>query len=181
MGLINNDVYVAQNGVQKAGTYISFAYETLYLNQMNNGGFNPNGIKASENYSIRANYRIYWDKAARDAGMSFIDLKSVSTTVPYDMLQSNMYECLYEVLKTIYPNHNNIVSSTGPTGVSGPSGASGASGSSGDSGASGPSGDSGASGDSGPSGDSGTSGTSGASGASGDSGASGASGASEHS
>ena len=98
MGLTNNDNYVCSNGVQKTGTYISFANETLYLRQ----AFNGQSTQAT--YTMNANYRVFWDEAARDKNMSFIDLKSVSVNVSKDMLGSNMYECLYEELEKIYPN-----------------------------------------------------------------------------
>jgi hypothetical protein len=98
MGLTNNDNYVCSNGVQKTGTYISFANETLYLRQ----AFNGQSTQAT--YTMNANYRVFWDEASRDKNMSFIDLKSVSVNVSKDMLGSNMYECLYEELKKIYPN-----------------------------------------------------------------------------
>jgi len=97
MGLINLDNYVCSNGVQKTNTYISFANETLYLRQ-------AAAVDGTMTYTVSANYRIFWDEAARDNGLSFIDLKSIVTTIPQDMLTSNMYGCLYEELKKIYPN-----------------------------------------------------------------------------
>ena len=96
MGLINLDNYVCSNGVQKTNTYISFANETLYLRQA--------AVVGTMTYTVSANYRIFWDEAARDNGLSFIDLKSIVTTIPQDMLTSNMYGCLYDELKKIYPN-----------------------------------------------------------------------------
>ena len=101
MGIINNDVYECSNGVQKAGTYISFATETIYLVQNYSGMNTPS---AERNYSARANYRIFWDQAAREAGKSFIDLKSVNVTLTGDQLDSNIYQIMYEELKKIYPN-----------------------------------------------------------------------------
>ena len=97
MGLINLDNYVCSNGVQKTNTYISFANETLYLRQ-------AAAVDGTMTYTVSANYRIFWDEAARNNGLSFIDLKSIVTTIPQDMLTSNMYACLYEELKKIYPN-----------------------------------------------------------------------------
>ena len=97
MGLINLDNYVCSNGVQKTNTYISFANETLYLRQ-------AAAVDGMMTYTVSANYRIFWDEAARDNGLSFIDLKSIVTTIPQDMLTSNMYGCLYNELKKIYPN-----------------------------------------------------------------------------
>ena len=97
MGLINLDNYVCSNGVQKTDTYISFANETLYIRQ-------ASAVDGTMTYTVSANYRIFWDEAARNSGLSFIDLKSIMTTIPQDKLPSNMYACLYEELKKIYPN-----------------------------------------------------------------------------
>ena len=101
MGIINNDVYECSNGVQKVGTYISFATETIYLVQNYSGMNTPS---AERNYSARANYRIFWDQAAREAGKSFIDLKSVNVVLTAQQLNSNIYQVLYEELKKVYPN-----------------------------------------------------------------------------
>jgi hypothetical protein len=100
MGIINNDNYVCSNGVEKVGTYISFATETIYVVQ--NYAAIPNG--STNEYSVRANYRVFWDKDCREAGKSFIDLKSVSTVVTAEQLNNNVYTILYEELKKIYPN-----------------------------------------------------------------------------
>jgi hypothetical protein len=103
MGLINNDTYTASNGVEKAGTYIAFSNETLYVSQASSMG--AAGESPSEPmYAIRANYRIFWDKAARDAGKNFLDLQSVSTVVSLSQLSNNPYTILYDVLKGKYPN-----------------------------------------------------------------------------
>jgi hypothetical protein len=55
-------------------------------------------------YAVNANYRIFWDKAARDAGKSFMELRSVSAEVPESALTTNLYEVLYNELKKQYPN-----------------------------------------------------------------------------
>jgi hypothetical protein len=55
-------------------------------------------------YQVNANYRIFWDKAARDAGKSFMDLRSVSAQVPESQLSGNLYGMLYEELKKQFPN-----------------------------------------------------------------------------
>ena len=108
MGIINNDVYVCSNGVQKTGTYISFATETIYVVQNYGGMAMPmpgqGSVSTSSGYNVRANYRIFWDQECREAGKSFIDLKSVSTTLTSSQLDSNIYAVLYEELKKIYPN-----------------------------------------------------------------------------
>lgn len=109
MGIINNDVYECSNGVQKAGTYISFATETIYLVQNSSGMSVPMPDQtvpssSDRNYSVRANYRVFWDQASREAGKSFIDLKSVNVVLTVDQLNSNIYQILYEELKKVYPN-----------------------------------------------------------------------------
>jgi hypothetical protein len=109
MGIINNDVYECSNGVQKAGTYISFATETIYLVQNYPGMLAPMPDQSffpspDRNYSARANYRIYWDQAAREAGKSFIDLKSVNVVITEEQLDSNIYQLMYNELKKIYTN-----------------------------------------------------------------------------
>jgi len=92
MGLINHDVFESSNGVQKADSYMSFNNETLYLR------------KANGAYSVHANYRIFWDKAARDAGKSFLELRNVSAQVSEADLANNLYGVLYAELKKQYPN-----------------------------------------------------------------------------
>ena len=101
MGLINNDVYSCANGVQKAGTYISFGTETIYLCQ---NSTDPSIPAADRKYNVRANYRIYWDKDCRNANKPFLDLQSVSTQLTAAQLETNLYGALYDALKSTYPN-----------------------------------------------------------------------------
>ena len=101
MGLINNDVYSCANGVQKAGTYISFGTETVYLCQASS---DPSIAAADRKYNVRANYRVYWDKGCRNANKPFLDLQSVSTQLTAAQLETNLYGALYEALKVVYPN-----------------------------------------------------------------------------
>lgn len=101
MGLINNDVYSCANGVQKAGTYISFGTETIYLCQNSS---DPSVAAADRKYNVRANYRIYWDKDCRGANKPFLDLQSVSTQLTAAQLETNLYGALYDALKVTYPN-----------------------------------------------------------------------------
>jgi hypothetical protein len=103
MGIINNDVYVCSNGVEKTGTYISFAMETIYVVQ-NYSGMTAMPDRPNAAYSVRANYRVFWDQDCREAGKSFIDLKSILTTLTSEQLNTNIYSILYEQLKTVYPN-----------------------------------------------------------------------------
>ena len=117
MGLINNDVFEASNGVQKTGTYISFNNETLYLRKASvfqpavvvpapssSGSSSVEPNTQPKQYSVNANYRIFWDKAARDAGKSFMELRSVSALVSESDLTSNLYAVLYAELKKQYLN-----------------------------------------------------------------------------
>jgi hypothetical protein len=103
MGLTNNNNYICSNGIQKTGAYISFANETVYIRQA------FNGQSTQPTYTLNANYRVFWDEAARSANMSYIDLKSVSVSITQDMLNNNMYKCLYDELKKIYPNTTDIL------------------------------------------------------------------------
>ncbi len=93
MGLLNNDSYVCSNGVTKTGVYISFNNETIYLCQ-----------DASGSYQVRGNYRVFWDKYARDSGKSFMELKSVGVVISASELTGNLYAILYAKLKEQYPN-----------------------------------------------------------------------------
>ena len=115
MGIINNDTYECSNGVQKAGTYISFATETIYLVQNYPDMFGQTAPSSTDrSYNVRANYRIFWDQAAREAGKSFIDLKSVSVNLTAEQLNSNVYQILYEELKKIYPNTSDELRAAAP-------------------------------------------------------------------
>ena len=100
MGIINPDLYESSNGIQKNNTYISFNDETLYLRV---AGVSDTGVKQ---YRISANYRIFWDKAARNAGRSFLEIRNVSTVIDCDDLDNtNLYSRLYAKLKAdVFPN-----------------------------------------------------------------------------
>ena len=112
MGLTNPDVFVFNNGVEKANTYISFANETLYVRQGQPsppGTMMPSGpgmsIGAGDRlYRINANYSIYWDKQARFSGKPYIQQGYVTATFE-DPTPINVYEILYDVLKqSVFPN-----------------------------------------------------------------------------
>jgi hypothetical protein len=47
---------------------------------------------------------VFWDKAARDAGKAFIELRSISALVLESQLNSSLYEILYRELQVKYPN-----------------------------------------------------------------------------
>lgn len=117
MGLINHDSFTASNGVEKTDTYISFNNETIYLRKMlppanmypsmppGGQGFDP-----SKPYVINANYRIFWDKTAKDAGKSFIELRNITANISEEQLAGNLYAILYDELKTLYPNSEDELS-----------------------------------------------------------------------
>lgn len=123
MGLINNDLFESNNGIQKSGTYIAFANETIYLRKYypmsdayaypsptQNTGQNTDqntDQKQEQLYNINANYRIYWDKTARESGKSFIDTRSINTRIKESQLCLNLYEVLYDLLRQQYPNSIN--------------------------------------------------------------------------
>lgn len=94
MGLIVNDKYTASNGVEKTGVYISFNSETIYLRKDND----------ANKYNVRANYRVYWDKQAKDSSKQFVELHSVSVSIPAEELNCNLFTCLYAELKKKYAN-----------------------------------------------------------------------------
>jgi hypothetical protein len=98
MGIINNDLFVASNGAEKSGTYISFSNETLYLRK------NEILINHPTTYAVHANARIFWDKAARDAQKPFLELRTVNANVSDADLSGNLYAILYAELKKQYPN-----------------------------------------------------------------------------
>ena len=64
----------------------------------------PSVPKKEALYQVNANYRIFWDKDAKDAGKSFMELRSVSTQIPESELESNLYSKLYDELKKQYAN-----------------------------------------------------------------------------
>ena len=94
MGIINHDTFIASNGIEKNNTYISFNNETLYLKKLN----------MSNIYNVNANYRVYWDKSARDNQKTFIELISITMQISENQLSSSLYTLLYEELKKKYIN-----------------------------------------------------------------------------
>lgn len=106
MGLIDHDVYQSNNGVEKINVYISFTNETIYLvkNIIQTSPTSPDVVDPVKPYRVYANYRVYWDKEARDAGKPFMDLKSVEQNIDNSQLNESLYGILYLKLKEIYPN-----------------------------------------------------------------------------
>jgi hypothetical protein len=97
MGLINNDVYTATNGVQKSGTYISFGNDKVSMHK----SVSKTGVVT---YAIRSNAHIYWDNPTRIAGKVSLASQTISTTLTADQLSGNLYGYLYAQLKTMYKN-----------------------------------------------------------------------------
>lgn len=105
MGLIVNENYVAANGVQKQGVYISFNNETVYLRKGSSGlTVYPADPALANKYEVRANYRVFWDKDAKDAGKPFLEVNSVTVSLSEEELNNNLYTCLYNELKKKYVN-----------------------------------------------------------------------------
>jgi hypothetical protein len=96
MGLINPDVYVTNQGIEKAGTYIAFVGTQLSLRK------NGTDVSGGVTYSVESIASIFWDKAARDSGKNSIATVFVQTKT-LDIAQ-NLYSVLYEELKKQYPN-----------------------------------------------------------------------------
>ena len=130
MGIINNDLFELSNGVQKVGTYISFNSETIYLRRNSTSPTLLYPAVINSNYVINANYRIYWDKAAKNSGKNFMESRFISVILSEQQLNINPYVALYNRLKEIFPNvvddleedvsnDSNAQSASGPTGSSG--------------------------------------------------------------
>lgn len=105
MGLINNDSYVASNGCEKSGTYISFNNEPIYIQR-------NKYITDTIQYVVTANYRIYWNKTARDANMQYIDSHSISVNIGETELNQSPYRILYSELTHKYPNSEDDINNT---------------------------------------------------------------------
>jgi hypothetical protein len=107
MGLINNDNFIASNGVQKIGSYLSFSQETIYLrkNPPPPAVSPPPPVPLKQTYNIYGNYRVFWDKEAKDTGKQYIELRTITAMITEDELGSNLYQILYAELKKIYPNY----------------------------------------------------------------------------
>lgn len=108
MGFINNDNYVCASGVQKVGTYISFAMEMINIKQMiaiSGDSFTP----IVSGYSITSTYRVYWDKVCRESGKSPIDKQCISMEITPSELNENIYTVLYNELKKTYTNYTDEI------------------------------------------------------------------------
>lgn len=94
MGLINPDTYTTKAGVEKTGTYLSFAHETIFVQ------------KESETvYNLFGNYRVYWNKDTRLAEKPFLVTEQVQCTLSEaDLSTMNPYMCLYDALRLKYTN-----------------------------------------------------------------------------
>lgn len=105
MGIINPDLFVFNNGIEKANTYISFANEQLHLTQ--DVPMYPTQViinSSNRKYRIHGNYNIYWSKEARFAGKQAIQSGYINTIFE-DPIPVNIYEYLYSILKTsTFPN-----------------------------------------------------------------------------
>ena len=99
MGLINPDVYVTNQGIEKTNTYISFYGQNVNLRKT---GVDASGVSL---YEVSAIANIWWDEAARVSGKSSIACLLVSSQIVGDAaLNESLYTILYAQLKVIFPN-----------------------------------------------------------------------------
>jgi len=105
MGLTNTASYTTNSGVVVSNSYISFAYENLYLKQVDANA----GAGSVTTYKLHANYRVYWNQSARNNNLGFIDLKPISITLTSAQLSSNPYTLLYNQLKTVYASTTDVL------------------------------------------------------------------------
>lgn len=127
MGLIYNELITTYSGIEKSGAYISLNNEQIYMRKVPSAvtmpptsslpitpeptssvvlppSSEPTPTSTSPMYQVSANYRIFWDKNARDANKSYIEIRSIQTTITEEELQKSLYTILYEKLKELYPN-----------------------------------------------------------------------------
>lgn len=104
MGIIYPETISMRNGVVKAGTYMSFANETIYIRQGNM--LSP----TDRMYHVNANYNIYWDKDTRFRGLPHIQQESIQASL--SNMNVNIYDQLYAVLKNTYPNSEDCLDNT---------------------------------------------------------------------
>lgn len=98
MGIINPDVYVTNQGIEKKNTYISFYNQTVNMKKTNK---DPSAVNL---YEVSAIANIWWDQPARESDKNTITCVFVSTKVAADAIDQNLYTILYARLKVMFPN-----------------------------------------------------------------------------
>lgn len=99
MGLINPDVYVTNQGIEKTNTYISFFGQNINLKKTSE---DVSGVPVYETTAIAC---IWWDQAARESNKGPIASILVSKKVPSDSgVNESLYTVLYSQLKSMFPN-----------------------------------------------------------------------------
>lgn len=99
MGLINPDVYVTNQGIEKANTYISFYGQNLTMRKT---GVDASGVPV---YEVNGIANIWWDQAARENNKGSIACLLVSSQVASETgVSESLYTILYAKLKVIFPN-----------------------------------------------------------------------------
>jgi hypothetical protein len=99
MGLINPDVYVTNQGIEKTNTYISFFGQNVNLRKT---GTDPSGVSV---YQVTAIACVWWDSTARESNKSPIASILVSKEVTGNAgINESLYTILYAQLKLMFPN-----------------------------------------------------------------------------
>ena len=98
MGIINPDVYVTNQGIEKKNTYISFYNHAV---NMRKNGIDSSGLNVYEVSSIA---NIWWDQPARESDKNTLTSVFISTQLASDSIGQNLYTILYEKLKAMFPN-----------------------------------------------------------------------------
>lgn len=104
MGLINPDVYVTNQGIEKTNTYISFYNQNI---NMRKTGIDSEGLNT---YEVSAVSNIWWDQSTRESNKNTIACVLVRTQVDDNSINENLYTILYAQLKVMFPNAYDSVS-----------------------------------------------------------------------
>lgn len=96
MGLINPDIYVTNQGIEKANTYISFFGQSV---NMRKNGTDASGVSV---FDVNAIACIWWDQASRESNKS--PIASIMVSVQTTDISQNLYSLLYAQLKVMFPN-----------------------------------------------------------------------------
>ena len=98
MGIINPDVYVTNQGIEKKNTYISFYNHAV---NMRKNGIDPSSLNV---YEVSSVANIWWDQPARESSKNTLVSVYVSTQLSSDAIGQNLYTILYARLKVMFPN-----------------------------------------------------------------------------
>lgn len=99
MGIIVNDNILLKYGNKKAQCYFNIGNEPIILNK------NP---LAKGMFNITTNFCIYYDIDSYKAGGDCIDKKSMFVSVQQNEISENLYELLYDKIKSDFSSYINI-------------------------------------------------------------------------